>query len=160
MTKHDLPRDILISTLAGYSKTELRAAARDYVGDLFAHDKIPQTHALLAEARSAGAHVVLVSNSLDIVIQAIAERLDCDSVASTLAIEDGVCKGRLSRSLTGKKHVAIEGLLKTPNANITICTDNRSDAELLSYGHRRIVVHRKPPAKELVQVATEFIDVE
>ena len=160
MTKHDAPRDILISTLAGYSEIELRAAARVYTENLFAQQKIPQTHVLLAEAKDAGARVVLVSNSLDIVIQAIAERFDCESVASKLAIKDGVCQGRLSQSLTGKKHIAIEDLLKTPGANITVCTDNRSDAELLRQGTRRIVVHSGPPAEELKQLATEFIDVE
>jgi len=127
LTKHDAPRDILISTLAGYP---------------------------------SGDQVVLVSNSLDIVIQAIAERFACESVASKLAIENGVCKGRLTESLTGKKHIAVQELLETPNANITVCTDNRSDVELLRRANRRIVVHHKPPAEELKRVATEFINVE
>ena len=160
MTKHDAPRNILLSTLAGYSEPDLRAAARHYTDELFAEQKIPQTQALLTEAQRSGAHVVLVSNSLDIVIQAIAERLNCESVASTLAFEDGVCQGRLSRSLTGQKHIAVEELLGTPGANITVCTDNRSDAELLRRANRRIVVHSGPPAEELKRVATEFIDVE
>ena len=160
LTKHDVPRDILISTLAGYSKAELSVAAQEYAEDLFANHKITQTHALLVKAQQVGEQVILVSNSLDIIIQAIAKRFDCKSVASELAIQDGICLGRLSRSLTGKKHIAIEKLLKTPDADITVCTDNRSDVELLRQGHRRIVVHCGPPAKELKRVATEFIDVE
>ena len=160
LTKHDAPRDILISTLAGYSETDLREAAKEYADSLFADQKIPQTHVLLAEAQRSGAHVVLVSNSLDIVIQAIAARFDCESVASELAIVDGICQGRLAHSLTGKKHVAIQELLETTGARITVCTDNRSDVELLRRANRRIVVHSGPPAKELEQVATEFIDVE
>ena len=160
LTKHDAPRDILISTLAGYSETDLRAAAQSYADELFANRKIPQTHALLAEAQRAGAYVLLVSNSLDVVIQAIAKCFNCESVSSELAFADGVCTGRLSHSLTGKKHIAIKELLDTPGANITVCTDNRSDAELLRQATRRIVVHSGPPAEELKRVATEFIDVE
>jgi len=160
LTKHDAPRDILISTLAGYSETELSVAAEAYTADLFANQKIPQTHALLAEAQQSGAQVVLVSNSLDIVIQAIAKCFDCESVASELAFKNGACQGRLARSLTGKKHIAIEALLKTPDANITVCTDNRSDVELLQRASRRIVVHSGAPAEELKRVATEFINVE
>ena len=160
LTKHDLPRDILLSTLAGYSEADLRAAAQDYADVLFVDQKISQTHVLLAEAQRDGAHVVLVSNSLDIVIQAIANRFDCESIASKLAIKDGVCTGRLARNLTGKKHIVVKELLETPDANITVCTDNRSDAELLRRATRRIVVHSGPPAEELKRVATEFIDVE
>ena len=160
LTKHDAPRDILISTLAGYPEAELRQAAQDYTGDLFTNQTIPETHSLLAEAQRSGDHVILVSNSLDIVIQAIAERFDCESVASKLAIENGVCKGRLSNNLTGKKHIAVKELLETPNTTITVCTDNRSDVELLRRANRRIVVHHKPPAEELKRVATEFIHVE
>lgn len=160
LTKHDAPRDILIGTLTGYSETDLQTAAQEYAEDLFANQKIPQTHALLAEAQRSGAQVVLVSNSLDVVIQAIAQRFDCESVASELAFEDGVCLGQLSRSLTGKKHIAIAELLETPGANIIVCTDNRSDAELLRRASRRIVVHSGPPAEELRRVATEFIHVE
>lgn len=160
LTKHDAPRDILISTLAGYPESELRQAAEDYASDLFSNQTIPETHSLLAAAQQSGDQVVLVSNSLDIVIQAIAERFACESVASKLAIENGVCKGRLTESLTGKKHIAVQELLETPNANITVCTDNRSDVELLRRANRRIVVHHKPPAEELKRVATEFINVE
>ena len=50
LTKHDAPRDILISTLAGYPETELRQAARDYAGDSFTHQIIPHPQSLLAEA--------------------------------------------------------------------------------------------------------------
>ena len=160
LTKHDAPRDILIWTLAGYAESDLRAAAQEYADDLFANQKIPQTHALLAEAQRSGSRVALVSNSLDVIIQAIAKRFDCESVASELAIEDGICLGRIANSLTGKKHIAIAELLETPGANITVCTDNRSDAELLRRASRRIVVHSGPPAEELRRVATEFIDVE
>lgn len=160
LTKHDAPRDILIGTLAGYQETKIREAARSYADDLFANHKIPQTHRLLAEAQNSGDQVVLVSNSLDVVIEAIAERFDCQSVASTLAIDRGICGGRLAQSLTGQKHLAVEELLETPNANITVCTDNRSDVKLLQRANRRIVVHHGPPAEELKRVATEFIDVE
>jgi phosphoserine phosphatase len=139
LARWDLARTRLIATLRGHSRSELNAAADEYVTGELSRRVVEPVHARLLEHRQRGDRVILASSSLDIVISAIALDLGVEWVASTLGFSHGKCTGLLVNDLTGRKPAAISALAPS-RASLHVYTDNRSDKALLRMADRCTII--------------------
>ncbi len=103
---------------------------------------------------------MLVSNSLDIVIEAIAEALEVEFRASKLGFCGELCNGRIVHDLTGRKAEAVRALVSEREGTPTlhVFTDNHSDGDIVALADRAtIVVPRGRSAKAWEGQACNFI---
>lgn len=120
----DNSRQEAIALLAGFSEQELKLAVNTFVDGLV---PVEETHQYLAQAQTRGSKVILLSASLDIVIDVIAERMGVDGAfSSTLGFENGVCTGLLTRDLAGTKTQVIKQ--QFDGEALEFLTDNYDDA--------------------------------
>lgn len=159
MLGRDLARPFVTRALAGATPDRAGGVARSYVDGLLERAVVPATMALLEEARDAGGRVVLVSAGLDVVVSALASRLDAEHRSSVLEVDDGAYTGRLAVDLTGRKHEAVADLIR-PGETVTVMTDNLLDRPLLERAGRRIVVlHRERDRHRWLDLDPEFLMV-
>ncbi|WP_116083514.1 haloacid dehalogenase-like hydrolase [Tropicimonas sp. IMCC34011] len=148
MIGRDLFRTGYIRCLAGITRSDLEARATAYAEALDAGKKIAVAHERLAHFEADGWRPVMVSNSLDVVIAAIADRKGCDWLASTLDWRGDVCAGILARDLKGRKLAAFEEIFGAlPADRLSVMTDNRSDADVMNAASVAVLVakgHPKP----------------
>lgn len=135
----DLARGRLLRLLKSRTVDELQVAANDYAATELASQRVQPVHDRLLEHRKRGDRVILASSSLDVVISAIARRLEVEWVASELGYEHGRCTGKLVRDLTGRKPAALTALLDR-SASLHVYTDNRSDKTLLQMAERCTII--------------------
>ena len=128
----DIARRMLLLTLRGARREELRAVARDYAATVLPAKRVEALHEKLREHREAGDRVVLISNSLDVVVEQIAENLGVEWSASRLAYAGDVCTGTLALDLTGRKAGELRRLDPERSSTLFVYTDNRSDLDLLN----------------------------
>lgn len=138
----DLPRRRVLAALKGCERAALEAAARAYATGPLVARAIPATQARLAEHRAAGDRVVLLSNSVDVVIAAIAEHLGTEWRASRLGFAEGRCTGRLQQDLTGRKLDVARALAAEmdPVPERLVYTDNLSDRPLVDWADAAVVI--------------------
>lgn len=127
----DVARQMLLRSLLGASRSELKQAARDYVASVLPARRIEFLHQKLRRHREAGDRVVLVSNSIDVVIEQIALELGTEWQASRLAFDGDRCTGRLELDLTGCKSLQLTRLDPDRQSALLVYTDNQSDADLV-----------------------------
>lgn len=133
LVHRDLFRTGYIASLYGYERKILEQAASNYASALEEY-RIGPVWDHLAELQQRGYRPILASNSLDIVIAAIADRNGWDWIASELGFRDGCCTGRLALDLKGAKarrlleHLGEAGR----DTQLAVVTDNRSDADLIA----------------------------
>lgn len=127
----DLARQMLLRSLAGVPRATIEQAARDYVASVLPAKRIEPLHAKLREHCEAGDRVVLVSNSIDVVIEPIARALGVEWRSSQIGFEDDTCTGRLRTDLTGRKSVELARLDPYRESALLVYTDNRSDMDLV-----------------------------
>jgi phosphoserine phosphatase len=132
----------LARLLRGRSRGELTAAARAYASERLPGLAIAQTQARLAEHRAAGDRVVLVSNSLDVVAEAAADRLGVDWRASRLGFRGARCTGRIEDDLSGRKAGVVAALIAGQSIRPVVhaYTDNLSDRDLVEMADRPTVI--------------------
>ena len=141
MIGRDLFRTGYIRCLAGMTRSELEARATAYAESLDAGKRIAAVHERLARFEADGWRPVLVSNSLDVVIAAIADRKGFDWLASTLDWRGDVCTGTLARDLKGRKLVAFEEAFGTcATERLAVMTDNRSDTDVIDAAGLAVLV--------------------
>jgi len=142
----DIFRNGYISVLRGQKHDLLREEAARYAFYLEAHWPISAVHQRVRVAQLEGWQPVLVSNSLDVVVQAIADRLGVPCCASSLAWCGGVCMGHLSRDLKGRKLKAVKELLEPVlrTSKFMVITDNKSDQDLIAFSEQTILVTKGP----------------
>jgi len=138
----DLYRRVVVRTLRGRGRIELAAAARAYVADRLPRLAVAQTQARLDRHRADGDRIVLVSNSLDVVTEAVAERLDVEWRAARLGFRDGRCTGRIEADLAGRKAGVVTELLAgfPVRPLVYAYTDNLSDRDLVAMADRPTIV--------------------
>lgn len=141
LTGTDLFRTGYIRCLSGQSRTTLTDSATAYAAHL---DRlsINPAHTRMAQMQAQGWQVTLASNSLDIVVAAIAQRLNLPYVASTLGFAGDTCTGRLTTDLKGRKWAALAPQSPTKFA---VITDNRSDRDLITRADPAILVAKSAP---------------
>lgn len=127
----DLAREMLLRSLAGVPRARVEQAARDYVASVLPAKRIEPLHAKLRDHCEAGDRVVLVSNSIDVVIEQIAHALGVEWRASQIGFEGHTCTGRLRTDLTGRKSVELARLDPDRESTLLVYTDNRSDMDLV-----------------------------
>ncbi len=128
----DLHRSLVLRMIEGEDSASLKCSANEYC---FMLDKrcIAETHSFLKRKKEEGWRPILVSNSIDLVIEAIARKLEVEFVSSKLLWNDDICTGRISVDLTGRKRRYLEEYLDLSLANIdfSVVTDNKTDADLI-----------------------------
>jgi len=138
----DVPRRVVIASLANEKEAALRSSARQYVQRRLPMQTITMVHARFRHHRARGDRIVLISNSMNIVIEAIAETLDVEWRGSTLGFDKGRCSGKLEADLTGRKLQVVQTLLaeyETP-PHLIVYTDNLSDRTLVEAADEAIVI--------------------
>ncbi len=149
----DVARFATVALLRGFSQEELASLAESFVDDFLASRRIEETHRLVEEARDLGERVVLVSASLEPVVAAIAARLRVEHRASELEVDPrtGRLTGRISRDWTGRKQAVLGELGWTRDDELTVMTDNFSDAALMELADRRLAVVHSARAEDFWQ---------
>jgi phosphoserine phosphatase len=129
----DLSRWAMARSLRGYDRKQLAEAARTYAAEMLPRAANAETQNRLAEHRAAGDRVVIVSNSLDVVVEAVAEQFGVEWHASRLGYCDDRCNGRIEHDLTGRKGGVVASLVEgQPVAPVIHAyTDNLSDRDLV-----------------------------
>lgn len=128
-----------ISLLEGESRSRLESSAREFVASL---KEIEPAVSMLKAAKTEGKKVALVSSSLDIVVAAVAARLEVDEFyASTLVFDGEVCQGELSEDLLGNKAGLIDQVFGQDHT--TFVTDNFSDADCVDVVNKLYPVYKK-----------------
>lgn len=158
----DLGRAILISTLKGEAAAEVAVVADRYVEERLGKLEIAHSQRLLDQHRLRAERIVLMSNSIAPVIKAIAETLQVDYRASSLARDGAAYSGRIERDLTGRKHLALADLLAEYERRpvVHVVTDNGSDRALLDAADVRTVIcprGRRPDAFRGLEA--DYVDV-
>ncbi|WP_194855670.1 haloacid dehalogenase-like hydrolase [Alloalcanivorax venustensis] len=142
--KKDIHRDLSIFSLKGEARSSLQNSSRLYVLHLKKYEIRP-IHSFVERMRKEGWKPILVSNSLDIVIEAIAEQMSVDMVASKLSWSNHWCTGHIATDLTGEKRRHVELLLglSLSAINCAVVTDNRSDSDLIAVSTAAWLVAKK-----------------
>lgn len=136
---YDIARKQLIAALAGETRERLVAIAGDYARAL-PRVANAAVHERLERHRAAGDRIVLVSSSLDIVVEAVAALLQTEFTASTLHFSGDICTGRLARDLTGKKGAVVRELMAGAQNRLKVYTDNRSDRALVTMADEATII--------------------
>lgn len=138
----DLRRKIAIRLLRNRSRLELELAAQRYVSEILMSRQNVAVHQRLQSHLQLGHCVVLLSNSLDIVVAAIARHLGVRYKASRLAFEDNRCLGLTTQDLAGRKHFVVGELTSRRNArtSLYVYSDNESDSALLSAADKAFII--------------------
>lgn len=143
----DLARDRLIASLSGLERAMLRQVADDYVETSLPRRRNAELHETLARHRAAGDRVVILSNSLDLVVEAVARRLGVEGRGSALGWAGDLCTGRLVDDLTGRKGVVAK-LLRQPGEQLVVYTDNRTDRDLVDMADEAVIVQPRGRGRE------------
>lgn len=139
----DLYRILACRSLKGKSRESLLQLAEKYYSDVLMTSSLEKVHQLLDIARANGNRIVMVSASLDFIVEVVARKLDIDEYySSQLAYRDGVCMGNFAVDLLGRK---VE-LCSSKNIDLkatTVVTDNQSDALLVKGSDEAYIVSQK-----------------
>lgn len=158
----DMHRWTLARSLWGAHRTALEAAAADYVARVAPALVNAPVMARLEAHRAAGDRVVLLSNSLDPVIGALAAAWGVEWHASRLGFAGPLCTGRIEADLTGRKSEIAAALLSAqlPDPVIHVYTDNHSDRDLIAMAdHPTIVIPRGKSRGDWGPIDAAFLEL-
>ena len=147
-SQRDVAKAILVrGTLAGHSEQYLRDLGERYARLVAARHLAPDTMERFEQHRADGHAVVLVSASLHLYLDPIAELLGADAVLAT-AVEvdaEGRCTGELAgANVRGVEKVRrLDEWLAGRDCVIHAYGDSSGDDELLARAHHGIRVDRK-----------------
>lgn len=132
----DLVRPLLIRCLRGQSKSNIEAAARDYVHRALAQKNNDRVLLKIHEAKLEHRQVYLATASLAAIASAVVQELQLDGyVASDLAYQpDDTCTGQLALDSTGTKwNLLLSRFPFLRDVRMTVVTDNPEDADLMQH---------------------------
>jgi phosphoserine phosphatase len=114
----------------------------------------------LRALEKAGAEVIIVSSSIDIVVAAIASTIGTDYLASELEFAGERCTGRLTRDLTGNKLAALRDAGLLSGRSVHVFTDNRTDRSLVHAADRAtIIIPRGKKAEHWAGAGCDYIQL-
>lgn len=125
------------AAIRGWSKREVDALADEVYQETLRGLVNKKLQAILNQHHESGAHILLISNSSDIIVRKLAEHLDgVEYRATKLEIENGVYTGLIVPPIMygAEKVFALEEFLRKyalKNAYIITYTDHISDLPLL-----------------------------
>lgn len=138
--KKDIIRQKALKLLSGLKKEELLQLSEDFYDTHLENKKMHDVIAMLQQARSE-ADVWLFSNSIEPVIKTIAQRLQVNYEATELEYDaNDIFTGNISRDLNGRKKEAFIKRFGTQASIKLMCSDNRSDQEILKLAKKPFVV--------------------
>lgn len=143
----------------GMDATALKALATDMFGSYLRQKIFPEAISQIEEHKEQGDQVVLLTGSLNFIVEPIAEFLGADSViAPELKEQDGFFTGKLTTEpLIGEqKAIAMKRFAAQEEIPLDICyaySDSKSDLEMLECAGNPIAVN---PSKKLRQHALEL----
>lgn len=152
----------LVRLLAGDLECDLRESASDYAKGLLQHRRIPMVWSVVEHALKER-RLVLASASIEPAIQALAELLGVDYVASKLETLEGRLTGRYLLDLTGQKIHALKAVLGPDflQSNYGAISDNFTDRELLAGADQAyVVLHRKSHLRHWADIDTTILRVQ
>lgn len=161
-TGRDPFKALLVRSLRGLSAEALNAAAADYVRQVLPRKRNAPLQALFAEHLAAGDRVVIVSNSIDVVVEAVAAQSGVAWRGSPLEFDSGICTGRLIADIRGRKSSLLADLLDEDRdrTRIQVYTDNMSDRDLIECADQATVVIPKGKHKsEWGAVDADFLEL-
>lgn len=144
----DITRIIALRFLKGYSRLQLSEGAdMFYESYLMKHlnDNVVDTIKVLRINPSC--NVLIASATIDVVAEVIARKMQINTwYSSELCYVDGICQGKLSKDLLGKKNVFIQEI---QNQTIdSVYTDDFTDIPLQKEARQKnIVVYTKTDKK-------------
>lgn len=144
----DITRIIALRFLKGYSRLQLSEGAdMFYESYLMKHlnDNVVDTIKVLRINPSC--NVLIASATIDVVAEVIARKMQINTwYSSELCYIDGICQGKLSKDLLGKKNVFIQEI---QNQTIdSVYTDDFTDIPLLKEARQKnIIVYPKTDKK-------------
>jgi phosphoserine phosphatase len=140
LQKKDILRNEAVRLLRGVKKDKLLDLANDFYQSQLRLKAMSDILQLLEEKKLDN-EVWLFSNSIDPVIQAIATNLKVNYVASELEYDSNdMFTGHFKRDLSGKKQVAFKELFETSRSIEMMCSDNKSDLEILKLAKKPVVI--------------------
>ena len=159
LTRTDVIRKNVLRLLKGKTDNELNSVANSFYDDFLINRENREVFEIIDRNKSGS--VLLVSSSIDPVIQAIANRHQIHFRSSVLERIDGKASGKLVTDLTGKKHELVSEEMKNKNVgHLMVITDNKSDFDLVAMATERIVIVTKESEKDFwVELNPSFIHV-
>ncbi len=151
-------RDSVLRLAAGWERERVARVARDAVEEVLEPIVYAEALDLIAEHRSAGRPVYLVSASPEEIVAPLAAHLGVDGCLATLAEVDGDGRytGRVERYCYGaEKVVAMEALADTLGIDLAeswAYSDSATDVPMLAAVGHPVAVN---PDRELLRVARE-----
>lgn len=137
----DLPKLLAIRYLKGFSKNTLYELGVMYFEQDLKKLQISKTHNMLNKLKKEGKEIILISSSLDPVVNSIATSLNVKYFSSLLEYKSNVCTGKIKKDLTGKKHdILIELNELKAYESVGVISDNYSDLALLKMADEKWVV--------------------
>ena len=123
-------------------RVDLETAAHAYVSQVLTSRRNIAVHERLQRHLQDGHSVLLLSNSLDIVVAAIANHLGVPYKASRLAFEGDHCLGSTTYDLSGRKHDIVRELAGRQKIRpfLYVYSDNKSNSALLSAADEAFIV--------------------
>jgi HAD superfamily phosphoserine phosphatase-like hydrolase len=125
---HDIPRRTLLEAAAQFAKSELE------------NKRIDKVHELLDRYRAEKTKTILMSASLDFIVEEIAKMLSFDNFhATSLEYVNGVCTGRIKYDLLFHK---AEIFFKTYGINepFDVITNDRYDSDLVGKAGKAYII--------------------
>jgi phosphoserine phosphatase len=160
ITKFDLHRAITFLSLRGQNHNDLVVSAKSYLEVLEEH-RIDEVHDRIQKFKDVGWYPVLVSNSIDLIVEPIAHRLGLPYLSSRLGWSNSQCTGFLVADLTGKKLSSLESFLGFSIAQDHLCviTDNKSDADLINRSSAPLIVAIGKPRSWMESYNAEILHI-
>ena len=147
----------VISLLNGYSEIDLKEYADDYVIELVKKNKINMSLVKkLMEFKKKHYEVILLSASINLPIEALANYLKVDSaISSHLRFEHGVCTGQLENDylLEKKNYIEKSILSRFDKKDVFFYSDNIEDRDIvLLLDNGFAIFHSKREYSELKKI--------
>ncbi|EFE3927404.1 hypothetical protein CHZ71_001659 [Escherichia coli] len=127
-------RKHFLKTLEGYEKSILEELANLFYDEFLIFKEKNEVMALLERYKHE--KIILMSASVDTVINVIAKKLNVEAVSSKLEFIDNKSTGLLEYNLKGIKH------LQTNNPVSLIVTDNFSDINLIKLADTAVIISK------------------
>ncbi|MBL4681815.1 MAG: haloacid dehalogenase-like hydrolase [Pseudomonadales bacterium] len=135
---YDFVRENAVKLLLNHTALELKQAASLFVDTL---EPIGEVKKAIAEYRSEGYTIVLLSSSLDFIVEAVSIAVKADHYyATTLVYENQICKGKIEHDLFANKDKIIKQ--EFVNDDIVFLSDNKSDLNCAPLVNKLVAVFK------------------
>ena len=147
-------RGMLRWSLSGKSRAKLQALADDFADEEIRSGLRPGAVRQIEAHRAAGDHILIVSAGADIIVEAIAKRLNIQTVVSTSLSWRGEGANQVCDRVFGSENcygpgklIRLQKCLETFDdfqrdaAHITVYSDSHSDLPVLKYADKGVSVN-------------------